>query len=484
MSIRAPSSLPAAVPALVDSVLLSQGGAIKASTLSAVRNTLGIGRTLKLSNKGSIRRFGNGGTKDNNPGYTFASVMQLPGPFRHTRIGFYNSDPNTAKLAGGTIMLGATATAANYFPTDGNGNALPGGFQGMKTIGFEQGGGAASSPLNSQSAAIPNHTTTVTQISVTGPVTAGDGQAGSFGRAMTDWTYTPSLPRSDGGKGNLLVAIVDAPSSMASLVPGVQFNATAAGITDYVNAGITYKQGFIQGSQSGNLSTLTGTLNGGGSAAFYGAEPIGVVEAMFENKALTIGWIGDSISDLPNSAGAITGRPTIIEYCSQLMTTATMPVCGHNMSWFGQPMRSYLQWAQGEVPNLRHMGACVIQAWSGNDPYDSDPGGWAGLMAGFVEDMAALLTELGCQVILATPAQIGTRFGTASGYQTLWVQEDARIRTLGYPILDLGALWGQPAAPWLFRSGADVGDGLHPTDASVQAAAAALQAILTPMLPS
>lgn len=438
-------------------------------------------KTLKLSNKGSIRRFGGGGFTDSNPGYTFASVMQLPGPFRQTRVGFYNPTANTSKSIGGNILLGATASSTNYFASDSTGAATPSGFVGMKPVGFEQGGGATSSPINSQSACIPNHTPTVTIASIVGPVTAGDGQAGVFGRMMTDWTYTPSMPRSDGGNGNLLSVVVDVPTSIGSMIPCIAVNSGTGGITDYTSAGITYKQAFVSGSQSGSLSAMSTTMNNG--SANYGKEVVHVVEAIFENKALTIGWIGDSISDLPNSAGAITGRPTVIELCSQLMTTASLPVCAHNMSWFGQPLRNYIQWAMGEVPNCKHMGACVIQAWSGNDPYDSDPNGWAGLVAAFTQDIAAILTEQGCQVILATPAQIGTRFGTSSGYQNLWVQEDARIRGLGYPILDLGALWGQPSSPWLFKSGFDVGDGLHPAASSVALAANSLQSILTPMLP-
>ena len=437
------------------------------------------GHQVRLSHHGAIRHAGNYEFGANSPGYTFGSVVQLPGPFDSVRLGFANNQ-GSAALAGGLITLGATETNAGSV-----GRAVVGGvdvsgdgFLGMKKVGFDNGGGRGV--LNTQSGIASGSTNQPQATTLSVPALGSAGSNNIMG-VVTDWAYVPSTPRVDGGAGNLLTTFTQVPSGQASQVSspkatmGAAGNASLAGV-----ANTTWRSAYAAGAIT--PAALNAAVAAG--SAGFGGDVWTWIEALFQRKALTIVAMGDSIQNLPTAGGVQVGtRCNFVSLAAAMLNSVATPVCPYNFATYAATLGQTSQNGAYEIAQLPFAGVAVIQGWSGNTPYDSLTGGWTGLMLQSLYGVIHACELAGVLPIICTPVPQYPRFTSNYG---LWEQCDAHIRNdFGglYPILDLNGLWGLPETPYIYSPACDFGDGLHPSDYAVQLAASDLCALIQPYLP-
>lgn len=433
-------------------------------------------KPLRLSHHGYIRWQGGQSFNQGASGNTYAALFSIPGAFRYTRLFFLNTTTTVASV-GNVILMGATARSDYLYPVDASGNAIASGFGGMQSVGFDQ--GSLSSATGITATFHPAQGNIINASSSMVPAASGVGNH-TLGKSWTDWAYTASIAPQDGGRFYYLNTVIDTPSFYNTLVTGPSFDQGNNGFNSY-SSGIASKMraAYVSGSSSGNLAALNTAANSGNAS--YGSSIVSGIEVIFEQKALTIITVGDSLSDSPH-AGLYSGA----EAAASFMTRDSgIPVCCYNMSMAGVDVQGYTQLALAEINTVHDAGVILIQSQSSNTDSANADGNQAffnDLQRGCVLALVAAAETLGMFVVIVGPSPAAASAFPA--YLAMCQAQAVSAKAYGHAYLDRDVIWGYGDGS--MRQDPQWWDSvtLSPTPAGLQREGVAIQALLAPYLPS
>jgi hypothetical protein len=192
-------------------------------------------------------------------------------------------------------------------------------------------------------------------------------------------------------------------------------------------------------------------------------------------RSATLGAVGDSLYTGYLGAGDQLGP---VHRAAYAMSSTSRPVTPAVYSVTGQHHDASYLTALQVIANVRP-DALLIAPWSPNDAISQAvvDKSWAEVL-----DVVDRCRVAGIVPVLTTQGPVNALYG--SGSETIRRAQNARVLSMSgvVPVVDLNAVYEDPAFPGKIRPEFNNGDGLHYTDAGYAAGGQAIRAVVEPLL--
>lgn len=383
---------------------------------------------------------------------TFVAAIPIEAPCYAVRLGFGN--PYNVVM---TVSKAAVVPSDSYsnFPT------MLATQTGQFTIGPT--GGAASSPVYFDNAGADvstvNTAGTVRSFTLNGDSTNTGNASKAYTLQWSDFVPCVSIPRADGGKGNILFVAISI--STASMAKGAGICCSGASVGQAFGGTTTANRGRpIYGAAAWVGGTdFADNITGTGYKVTTVFPPLVCLQYLTGNPGIQVVTTGDSLSIAPTNDQY--SAPLFRAGCD--LSTSSTPVEFAPMAWGGAASPVY-------EPLLRNNMAALMPSAVAYQPLSRNDGATTAILnrlfAQALADAATSQAQYGTKFILNMAGCEPSFDGNATA-QAAFLDSRSRHLALaaqGVPVIDGVSVLGNVAgaAPWDYVSSSYSDDNTHP----------------------